>query len=69
MMKAVEEFTDKIPVDGVALFYYAGHGAQVNGKNYLIPTSAAIDGGEDVKEKGLGLDSVFDLMTNSGQPP
>jgi len=39
---AIREFGEKIQNGGVGLFYYAGHGMQVSGKNYLIPTQAEI---------------------------
>jgi hypothetical protein len=37
MKRAIREFGEKIRGGGVALFYFAGHGVQVNGSNYLIP--------------------------------
>jgi formylglycine-generating enzyme required for sulfatase activity len=35
--QSVDAFTKKLRKDDVALFYYSGHGAQVNGLNYLLP--------------------------------
>ncbi len=43
MQNAAVKFTDKISDYSVALFYYAGHGVQVNGVNYLIPVDAQLD--------------------------
>jgi uncharacterized caspase-like protein len=34
---------------GVGLFYFAGHGMQVKGKNYLIPIEANYESEEDVE--------------------
>jgi uncharacterized caspase-like protein len=39
MEKAVEEFASKVEGADVALFYYAGHGRQYQGVNYLMPIS------------------------------
>jgi uncharacterized caspase-like protein len=39
----LEEFRKKIGEDTVALFYYSGHGLQVNGRNYLPAVDARID--------------------------
>ncbi|HDN27073.1 MAG TPA: caspase family protein [Thioploca sp.] len=39
--------------EGVALFYFSGHGAQVNGQNYLIPVN-----NNDIKENNLGQHAV-----------
>jgi len=40
MANSIREFGDLIAKGGVGLFYYAGHGMQVKGKNYLIPVNA-----------------------------
>lgn len=37
MYEAVRSFTASLPQGAIALVYYAGHGMQINGKNYLIP--------------------------------
>src|SRR5215471_429915 len=42
MRQALIAFRSKLGADGVALLYYAGHGIQVRGKNYLIPVDADI---------------------------
>jgi len=40
MGKTIRKFSKALDKADVALFYYAGHGLQVNGKNYLAPTNA-----------------------------
>ncbi len=42
--------------DTVGLFYYAGHGAQVSGANYLIPVDADIKSESEVKIFGINVD-------------
>lgn len=42
MERAILEFSRKLPEYNVALFYFAGHGIQVDGTNYLIPTDAKL---------------------------
>ena len=45
MVKVVEDFTSKIADRGpnaVAMIYYAGHGVQLEGENYLLPVDARI---------------------------
>jgi len=37
MIQLIESFGNKLTPDSVGLFYYSGHGAQIQGKNYLIP--------------------------------
>src|SRR5262245_18601071 len=40
MRRAVRGFGDELARGGVGLFYFAGHGMQVNGRNFLIPVNA-----------------------------
>jgi hypothetical protein len=44
MRAAIRDFSQKMKDYNVALFYYAGHGVQVDGKNYLIPIDAKLEG-------------------------
>ncbi|MGL1885375.1 MAG: caspase family protein [Reichenbachiella sp.] len=43
MERSIYEFSSSLDEHDVALFYYAGHGVQVDGANYLIPVDAQID--------------------------
>ncbi|HLN22340.1 MAG TPA: caspase family protein [Bacteroidales bacterium] len=58
MEKAIREFTEKLPSYNVALFYYAGHGIQVDGKNFLIPVDAVLDKPSDSKFEAIDVDFV-----------
>lgn len=51
---------------GAGLFYYAGHGVQLGGDNYLIPSNAPIKKQSDVKYKAINLATVLDEMNNAG---
>ncbi len=63
MTDKVREFGDKLKVNGgVGLFYYAGHGIQVGGRNYLIPVDAAIPREDEVDFNALNLDLVLRKM-------
>ena len=48
MKKAMDEFGEKLHRYTVGLFYYAGHGMQVKGNNYLIPVDASLKVEQDV---------------------
>ncbi|MEQ1669747.1 MAG: caspase family protein [Hyphomicrobium sp.] len=66
MRRAVADFGSRLQTPGaVALFYYAGHGVQVDGDNYLIPLGATIATTEDVTEFGVPLHSVMRTMARS----
>jgi hypothetical protein len=40
MKKAIQQFGEKLKKGGVGLFYFAGHGVQYQGENYLFPIGA-----------------------------
>ena len=66
MRKAVTEFSRRLQVPGsVALFYYAGHGVQADGENYLIPLGADIKSMNEVALNALSLGDVLRAMARS----
>ncbi len=66
MEQAVGEFGRALTKGGVALFYYAGHGMQVNGRNFLIPTDATIATEQAVRLESLDVDLVLDQVAGAG---
>ncbi len=62
MKLAVREFGGKIKNGGVGLFYFAGHGVQVKGQNYLVPIGATITKEEEVEYEGLDVGFVMAQM-------
>lgn len=60
MERAIREFSEKLPNFNVALFYYAGHGVQVDGMNYLIPTDAELNKKEDCKWEAISVNFVVE---------
>jgi hypothetical protein len=65
MEEAVENFGNRLKRGGVGLFYYAGHGLQINGINYLIPIGAKINKESDVKYQSIDINKVLDEMANA----
>jgi len=65
MDEAIESFGQRLKRGGVGLFYYAGHGAQVNGINYLIPVGARINKESDVKYQAVDANRILDEMANA----
>ena len=62
MDRAVKAFTAKTVQNRISIFYYAGHGMQIDGVNYLIPIEAQIESGADVKRWGLPAAWVLERM-------
>ncbi len=56
--ETAETFEDMITSSDVALFYYSGHGLQVDGINYLIPLNANIDEENDVRFEAVELNRI-----------
>lgn len=62
MREAIRAFGDDLKNGGVGLFYYAGHGMQVRGRNYLIPIMADIRREDEVEDQAVSADLVLQKM-------
>jgi uncharacterized caspase-like protein len=56
---AIFEFTGKINQRTVALFYFAGHGMQVDGINYLLPTKAELRTRSDIEDENIQINYLM----------
>ncbi len=66
MRSAVTEFGRHLKVpDTVALFYYAGHGVQADGENFLVPIAADISDMTEVALNSVALGDVLKTMARS----
>ena len=63
---AVQNFGRQVQGADVALFYYAGHGVQVSGANYLVPVSANPTREADVDFQMVDVNLVLRQMQGSG---
>ena len=59
MERLVREFLHKAPGARLTLLYYAGHGMQVDGRNYLVPVDAKLAAASDLPFETLELDKVL----------
>lgn len=66
MKSAVREFVQALPTGGVGLVYYAGHGVQVKGQNYLIPIDATMAEEFEVPDETVALDSLLRGLEQGG---
>ncbi|MEM9276437.1 MAG: caspase family protein [Cyanobacteria bacterium P01_F01_bin.143] len=62
MDEAIENFSKQLKSGSVGLFYYAGHGVQVNGENYLIPLDAQLKRERDTRRETVPLRDVLKFM-------
>jgi uncharacterized caspase-like protein len=56
---AIYEFTGKITPRSVALFYFAGHGMQVEGVNYLVPVNAELRTKGDIEDESMQVNYLM----------
>ena len=62
MRKALREFGSKAREADVAVIYYAGHGIELDGNNYLVPTDAALEPDTEVFDDcGIVQSTVFQI--------
>ena len=66
MESAVHDFTRAIQDGESALFYYSGHGSQVDGDNYLIPVRENILSASDIRYKAVNVNYILGKMEESG---
>jgi uncharacterized caspase-like protein len=66
MERAIRAFGKRLRGGAVGLFYYAGHGVQIDGENYLVPVSANVEDPADIKYELIGTGYVLDEMRNAG---
>ncbi|MCP3390948.1 caspase family protein [Bradyrhizobium sp. CCGB12] len=59
MRRALRDFGDKTRNAEVAVIYYAGHGIELDGTNYLIPTDATLERDSDVLDETIALDRAL----------
>lgn len=61
----IDEISDESAEKRVALLYFAGHGVQIAGKNYLIPTDAAMTRDYEVPDETLAMDTVIRALEST----
>lgn len=65
LREAVRELRKKLRPEDVALFYFAGHGIEVDGENFLVPTKATMPDRSYVEDEALRLSYVFEELRES----
>jgi caspase domain-containing protein len=65
MKSLIRDFGQKLKSGGSGLFYYAGHGVQSKGQNYLIPIEADIQSEVEVEDAGVDVNLVLGYMDDA----
>jgi hypothetical protein len=59
MRRALRDFVDRSRDSDVAVIYYAGHGIEIDGTNYLVPVDAALERDIDIFDEAMSLERVL----------
>ena len=67
MLREVRGFSERLKTEKtVGLLYFAGHGMQARGKNFVIPVDADIRTEDEIEEQGIDLQFIVDRMGSAG---
>jgi uncharacterized caspase-like protein len=67
MRRALRDFTEKARDADIAVIYYAGHGIEVDGTNYLVPVDAALERDTDAYDEAISLDRILQAIEPAKQ--
>lgn len=65
MRRALRDFSNQAHESDIALIFYAGHGIEMNGSNYLIPVDAILERDTDVADETVSLDRLLQTLEGS----
>jgi uncharacterized caspase-like protein len=57
--RVLRDFADRARDADIAVVYYAGHGIEVDGSNYLIPVDARLERDTDIYDEAFSLDRIL----------
>lgn len=66
LARAIDEFVQAVRPGDTALFYYSGHGIQLEGQNYLVPVDFAAKDAIDAQYDGYAVDRLVGRLSAAG---
>lgn len=66
MRHVIREFGERLKKVDVGLFYYAGHGVQLKGRNYLIPVQVDLTAPDEIEDESIDASAVLRKMETAG---
>ena len=64
MERLIRDFMRKLSGSKIALLFYAGHGMQIGGRNYLVPVDARLETSADLSFETIELDRLLDSLAD-----
>lgn len=65
MIQAARTFAERLSPGGVGMFFYAGHGIQAQGVNYLVPVDAVLAVEDDLKYEAFDLQDILNKLDDA----
>lgn len=65
MLTAMRQFGKQLNSESIALFYFSGHGIQVDGENYLVPVGSEVQCEDEVEDQCVKISSVLRKMKSA----
>jgi len=67
MRRAIRQFEDELRREhGIGFFYFAGHGVQLEGRNYLIPVQAGVVNELELRSRSVDANELIDRLRSTG---
>ena len=67
MRRAFRNFSDIAQSSDIAVVYYAGHGIEVDGANFLLPTDAVLERDLDVEDEAISVERIVKVLEPAKQ--
>ncbi len=67
MRRALRDFSDNVRDADIAVVYYAGHGMEIDGTNYVIPVDAVLERDIDAFDEAVPLDRILTVIEPAKQ--
>jgi hypothetical protein len=65
MNQAIGQFVDKVSGGGVGIFFYAGHGVQAGGSNFLLPVDIKVKNEQDLIDEAVDMQRVMERLSEA----
>lgn len=65
MNQAINKFIEKISGGGVGVLFFAGHGVQLDGRNFLLPVDIRVDKPNDLDDEAIDMLKITERLTDA----
>lgn len=67
MLDALKAFEDTVTGADIGVVFYSGHGIEMGGQNYLLPTDVRLASDRDVEDEAIRLDRVLRALDGASK--